>query len=373
MPKSVFRAIGLMSGTSLDGIDVALIETDGQTVARFGPGAVFAYSEPERAGLKLAIKAAMGWPHGKHPPEAVTHAADLLTLAHARAVEEFLAGNGLAAREIDVVGFHGQTVLHEPKRGRTIQIGHGQTLADRLGIDVVANFREADVAAGGEGAPFAPAYHRALVMSAGLELPVAVLNLGGVGNFTFVGADGALVAFDTGPGNGPLDEWVEAMTGASMDRDGALAASGTVNAGVLASLIDHPFFAAPPPKSLDRYDFTAAAVRGLSAADGAATLTAFTAATVREGLAHLPVPPKRVIVCGGGRHNPALLEALRHALILPVETAEAVGWRGDTLEAEAFAFLAVRALKGLPLSFPGTTGVEAPMTGGVLYTARETV
>jgi anhydro-N-acetylmuramic acid kinase len=235
-----------------------------------------------------------------------------------------------------------------------------------VGVPVAWDFRSADVAAGGEGAPFAPVFHAAL--AEGLEKPLAVLNIGGVANVTWIGADGVLLACDTGPGNGPLDDWVFQTTGAAFDRDGALAAAGRVDATVLARLLAHPYFARPMPKSLDRLDFSQAlagsGLSALSAADGAATLAAFTA----EAVARAPLPgrPTRVLVCGGGRKNPAIMAALRVRLAVPVEQVESVGWDGDALEAQCFGLLAVRVMRGLPLSFPGTTGVPQPMVGGRL-------
>jgi anhydro-N-acetylmuramic acid kinase len=256
-------------------------------------------------------------------------------------------------------------VAHRPDRGWTWQIGDGAVLAAATGITTVSDFRSADVAAGGQGAPLLPVYHAA--RAAGLEGPVAVLNLGGVGNITFVGGDGTLVAFDTGPANGLIDSWVEAETGARYDANGALAAGGRVDEAVLTAMLDHPFFDAPGPKSLDRSDFTIQPARGLSAADGAATLTAFTAATVAEALRQVPSRPRRLVVAGGGRHNPVLMRMIGDRTGLLPEPADALGWNGDALEAEGFAYMAARTLKGLPISFPGTTGAPAPMPGGVVH------
>jgi anhydro-N-acetylmuramic acid kinase len=233
------------------------------------------------------------------------------------------------------------------------------------GIATVADFRSADVAAGGQGAPLIPVYHAALTAS--LPRPVAVLNLGGVANITWIGADGALVAFDTGPANGLIDSWVEAETGARFDEGGALAASGRVNDAVLTAMIDHPFFAQPAPKSLDRNDFTIQPARGLASADGAATLTAFTAATIAEALTLLPERPTRLLVAGGGRHNRTMLAMIAERTGLTPQPVDALGWNGDAMEAEGFAYMAVRTLKGLPISFPGTTGAPQPLTGGVIH------
>ena len=341
-----------MSGTSLDGIDAALIETDGETVTAFGPS----LTEPYGAALRDGLRSALG--EADAPAELVRD----LTEAHAHVVGSLLAMAGLAARDVGVVGFHGHTIWHRPKEGVTVQIGDGALLANLTGIDVVNDFRSADVAAGGEGAPFASLYHAA--RAEGLERPVAVLNLGGVGNLTWIGADGTLMAFDTGPGNALIDDWCAARTDTPFDADGKLAASGTVDREVLSYLLDNAYFDRPAPKSLDRLDFDIEAVAGLTVADGAATLTAFTAATVLEGTKLFPAPVTRFLVTGGGRHNAAMMAALAASLPAPVAPVEDAGWDGDALEAQAFAFLAVRSLRRLPLSLPETTGCARPMTGG---------
>ncbi|WP_294283283.1 anhydro-N-acetylmuramic acid kinase [uncultured Sphingomonas sp.] len=354
-------AIGLMSGTSLDGIDAALIDTDGEGEVRPLAFRGEPYSDAAREQLAAATALALTFDRPRASPDIVA-AGELIDRTHAFAVHKLLRDAGVAAADVAVIGYHGQTVAHRPDRGWTWQIGDGAVLARATGIAVVSDMRSADVAAGGQGAPLLPIYHAAL--TAGLERPVAVLNLGGVGNVTFVGADGALVAFDTGPANGLIDSWVEAETGARYDADGALAASGHVDEAVLTAMLDHPYFAAPSPKSLDRNDFTIQPARGLSAADGAATLTAFTAATVAEALDQLPARPKRLIVAGGGRHNPTLLRMIGERTGIAPEASDTLGWDGDAMEAEGFAYMAVRTLKGLPISFPGTTGVPHPLPGG---------
>ncbi len=375
-------AIGLMSGTSLDGIDAALIETDGEAFVRPIAFRGEPYSDAARAQLAEATRMALTFDKPRASPPVVA-AGELITRAHVFAVHKLLADAGVAAAEVDVIGFHGQTIAHRPDRRWTWQIGDGAAVARATGITTVSDFRSADVAAGGQGAPLLPVYHAAL--AAGLEGPVAVLNLGGVGNITFIpgGRDmhdsremsperaqmsdrDGLVAFDTGPANGLIDSWVEAETGARYDAGGALAASGRVDETVLTAMLDHPFFDAPPPKSLDRNDFTIQPARGLSAADGAATLTAFTAATVAEALWHLPARPVRLLVAGGGRHNPTMLAMIAERTGLVVEPTDVLGWNGDALEAEGFAYMAVRTLKGLAISFPGTTGVPVAMAGGVV-------
>ena len=354
-------AMGLMSGTSLDGIDEALIETDGEGQVRAVAFRGEAYSDAAREQLAAATALALTFDRPRASPDLVA-AGELIDRTHALAVHKLLRDAGVAAADVAVIGYHGQTVAHRPDRGWTWQIGDGAVLARATGIPVVSDLRSADVAAGGQGAPLLPVYHAAL--TAGLARPVAVLNLGGVGNVTYVGQDGALVAFDTGPANGLIDSWVEAETGARYDGGGALAASGRVDEAVLNAMLDHPYFAAPPPKSLDRNDFTIQPARGLSAADGAATLTAFTAATVAEALDQLPQRPNRLIVAGGGRHNPTLLRMIGARTGLTPEPSDTLGWNGDAMEAEGFAYMAVRTLKGLPISFPGTTGVAAPLPGG---------
>ena len=343
-----------MSGTSLDGVDAALIETDGH--AAVTPGAWLTI--PYDAGVRERLRATLG---GRGDVKAVERD---ITRAHAAAVAALLEREGLAADAVDVVGFHGHTIDHRPQEGLTWQIGDGALLAELCGIDVVADFRRRDVAAGGEGAPLAPLYHAAL--ASGLERPLAVLNIGGVANLTFLGDGGDIRAFDTGPGCALVDDWVRAHRGADYDADGALAATGAVDDAALANLLAHPYFTRKPPKSLDR-DAFAGAAEGLSASDGAATLTAFTARAVGLALGHLPAPPERWLATGGGRHNPVLMAALRETLGVPVDPVEAVGWQGDALESQAFAYLAVRALLGLPLSLPGTTGAPRPLTGGSLH------
>tara|TARA_R110002110_G_scaffold22895_3_gene88185 strand:+ start:4860 stop:5963 length:1104 start_codon:yes stop_codon:yes gene_type:complete len=356
-----------MSGTSLDGIDAAIIETDGEGAVRAGPSLSLPYKPEERLLLSLALEAAKDWEPDWPMPEEVAEAERHLTLANALAVRRLLAEAELKPSDVSVIGFHGQTVLHQPARRRTVQIGLGDVLARLTGIDVVNDFRAADVAAGGQGAPLVPLYHRALVRSAGVVEPVAIINIGGVGNITFVGMEDELLAFDTGPGNALIDDWALAHTGEPLDRDGTLAAAGDVDMDVLERLMDHAFFDAPPPKSLDRFSFSPEAVAHLSPPDGAATLTAFTVEAIARGLAHVPGVPSRFIVCGGGRHNRVLMSMLRRRLQGGVLPAEDLGWRGDDVEAEAFAYLAVRSLRGLPLSLPTTTGVPTPMQGGKLH------
>jgi len=364
----VLKVIGLMSGTSLDGIDAAILDTDGETVAAPGPALTLPYHAETRAVLRSALEAALQTPPEGPVPAGIAKAERLLTDAHDAAVSALLAKAALKPSDIALLGFHGHTVLHRPAERRTWQIGDGEMLARATGIPVVNEFRTADVAAGGQGAPFVPLYH--LVLTHKMERPLAVVNIGGVANLTYVGAGGEPIAFDTGPGNAAIDDWALAHTGAPVDRDGKLAAKGRVNETVLAAMLRHPMFLQPPPKSLDRFDFPMTAVAGLSGPDGAATLTAFTAAAIARANEHLPRPPKRWIICGGGRHNPMLMRELRARLTGEVITAEDAGWRGDFLEAEAFGYLAVRSVRGLPLSLPSTTGVPHPMPGGRLHSPQ---
>lgn len=361
-PSGPVSALGLMSGTSLDGIDAAIITTDGERVFGLGPHATYPYEAPFRAALRALL--------GRSPGADATEVVRALTLLHADAVRHLLEASAVAAESLSVIGFHGHTVLHRPELRMTRQIGDGQLLADETGIPVVEDFRSADVAAGGHGAPLASLYHCALAEP--LERPVAVLNIGGVANVTWIGAgdgaDAAVLAFDTGPGNALVDDWVARVGSQRWDEGGRLARSGRVHPGLVKAWLEDPYFFAPPPKSLDRDRFAPVLemAEDLSAEDGAATLTAFTVEAVRAGLAFLPQPPRRWLVCGGGRRNATIMAMLAATLAAPVDPIDTVGWNGDALEAQAFAFLAVRSLRGLPLSVPTTTGVPTPLTGGVV-------
>jgi anhydro-N-acetylmuramic acid kinase len=369
LEAAVLQAIGLMSGTSLDGVDVAVISTDGERIAALGPRGYRPYAEAERTLLRQALSDAAQLRDRAARPGALAAAERLVTAAHREAVAGFLAEHRIAA---DIIGFHGQTVLHRPECGLTVQIGAGDELARLTGIPVAYDFRAADVAAGGQGAPLVPVFHRA--MAAGLDRPgpLMIVNIGGVANITYLGEgeDGAdPIACDTGPGNALIDDFVRTRTGAAFDAGGEAAAAGIVDQAWLRRALADPFFAMPPPKSLDRNAFAGSArdLHELSLADGAATLTAFTAAAIARIVSLLPQPPLSVIVAGGGARNRTLMRMLGERLApATVETAEAVGWSGDALEAQAFAFLAARHLRGLPITFPGTTGVPRAMTGGVI-------
>ncbi len=358
-------ALGLMSGTSLDGVDAALIRTDGEGVEAFGEWLTEPYDPEFRATLREAV-------HGRGDLLKVEHE---LTLKHAQAVKSLLEKAGLDKRSVKVIGFHGQTVTHRPGEHLTWQIGNGALLAEKTGIDVVCDFRRRDMAAEGEGAPLVPLFHAALARQ--MQLPIAVLNIGGIANVTWIGrselaASGVMdldiMAFDTGPGNVLLNEWALQHTGQPCDMNGALALAGKANGALLERLLHDDFFDKHPPKSLDRNYFTFDTIRHLSPQDGAATLTEFAAAAVEKGAAYFPTPAKQWFIAGGGRHNPALMASLSRRLgqVYPVES---LGWIGDALEAQAFAFLAMRSLLRLPISLPTTTGARKATTGGAHYRA----
>lgn len=354
------RVLGAMSGTSLDGVDAALIVTDGERILDFGPTAYRPYSEAERAVLRAAL--------GRWPGDpGVAEAAEVVETAHAEILSRF--------PDAELVGFHGQTLAHDPRGRGTHQAGDGRVLAEVLGRPVVWDFRSADVVMGGQGAPLAPFYHFACARRIGATGPVAFLNLGGVGNYTWVDPrkarpeeEGALLAFDTGPANAPINDFLLLRRGVAQDTDGALAARGRVDRAIVAAFLSDRWFHRMPPKSLDRNAFPGLlpAVQTLSDADGAATLTAVAAEAAIRGAEHFPEPPSRVLVTGGGRLNPVLMAMLAAGLSCPVEPVEAAGLDGDMLEAQAFAFLALRVARGLPTSCPSTTGVAAAVGGGVV-------
>ncbi|MCO4841993.1 MAG: anhydro-N-acetylmuramic acid kinase [Yoonia sp.] len=360
MKKTGFiTALGAMSGTSLDGVDAAVVVTDGITIKGFGDTAYRPYSDRESAVLKGAL--------GQWPSDDLAEAAELIETVHAQVLSGF--------DDVDLVGFHGQTLAHDPDNRRTHQCGDGQVLADVLGQTVVWDFRSADVELGGQGAPLAPFYHFALAKYLHADAPVAFLNLGGVGNLTWIDptkdkpeSDGALLAFDTGPANAPLNDLMLARRDVSFDADGLLASEGDVDDAIIESFLDHAFFYRMPPKSLDRDDFAdlTAAVAALSDADAAATLTAAAAMSVVKAMEHCPSPPTRLLVTGGGRKNPTLMAMLVAGLDMPVVPVEDAGLDGDMLEAQAFAYLAVRVVRGLPTSCRGTTGVRAAVSGGTI-------
>ena len=363
----MLTAIGLMSGTSLDGVDVALIETDGRRVKAFGPTGYRPYSAKERELLLQALTEAVHLTHRDARPGILAEAERAVTIAHAEAVASFTAHNRITSEDVDIVGFHGQTVLHRPEQKMTVQIGDAAALAKAIHIPVMHDFRAADVEAGGQGAPLVPVYHRALAQSLEREGPIVVLNIGGVSNITYIDGADILIACDTGPGNALLDDHMFRTFGQQFDRDGRIAAQGTADAAWVAGALEHRFFAVPPPKSLDRNDFASLALPVLPPADGAATLTAFTVETIARIVPLLPKPARSWIVAGGGARNLTMLRMLRERLQpATVEAADGLGWSADSMEAQAFGFLAARGLRGLPLSYPATTGVPIPMTGGLI-------
>jgi anhydro-N-acetylmuramic acid kinase len=366
------KVLGFMTGTSLDGVDMAVLDTDGEAQLIFGPWAEKPMPRATRGVLENAVKAALAWPRGADEPAIFAEARRVIVDLHLQAMDEFLSDNGLNLNDFEAIGVHGQTVLHErPKGGvpgRTVQLFDGRRFAEETGVTVVCDFRQADIAAGGEAAPLAPVYHRALVQAAGLDAPVVVVNLGGVANITVIDEEGGLTALDTGPANGLMDQWMRAHDRGDYDHEGRIAASGRVDEQALAAYMGHPYFAAGAPKSLDRYDFTLATVQHLSFEDGLATLSAFTLQSLLAGIRLTGAQPKTVVLAGGGRHNAFLVARIKAALAPAcVVTAEDLGWRGGAIEAEAFAYMAVRRLRGLPISFPGTTGVKTPLTGGQIY------
>ncbi len=370
------RVVGLMSGTSMDGVDAALIDTDGEAVFWLGPSITLPYDAQTRALLVQAMEDARGINARTDRPGILAEAERRMTDLHADAVLMLLETMRLSPADLDLIGFHGQTVLHRPDARLTVQIGEGQRLATLLGVPVVADFRAADVAAGGQGAPLVPVFHAALAAGLGAgpkqNWPLAVLNVGGVSNVTIISPDVPPVACDTGPGNALLDDFMMARTGHPFDADGATAARGRVDEARLAQLLTHPFFQLPPPKSLDRNEFRTfvsrhAGLDELSLEDGAATLTALTAATVAGLLPHLARRPQRWVIAGGGARNPTLCAMLAKQLDCSVVRADEVGWSADALEAHAFGFLAARSLQRLPQTFPTTTGVHTPLAGGVLF------
>lgn len=362
------RAIGLMSGTSLDGIDVAIIGSDGEKAVQFGPAVTYPYDDEFRNLLKSVLGK-----QGQKDPKLNDIERELTSL-HGRAVIDFMDRFDLGHGDVDVIGFHGHTVFHDPDNKITHQLGDGQMLADQVNIPVVGDFRLNDVSSGGQGAPLAPIYHQALVNGTpDLALPVCVLNLGGISNVTFIGKDhgiddGAnLLAFDTGPCNSLLDEWIFKKTGKSFDDGGKIAKSGKVDEGILKTMLASPYFSKPNPKSLDRLDFNIDAIKDLSTEDGAATLTRFIAGAVKTAQSSLPATPTCWVLTGGGAHNKTLLSELEAALLGKVICGDEIGWNSDGLEAQAFAYLALRSLAGLPITYPGTTGTPQRLSGGKCF------
>ncbi len=356
--QKITRIIGLMSGTSLDGVDVAIIETDGMSYVRPLGFAYYPYGDALRQDMRSCFGARIETPH-------LQKVEYDLTMAHAQAVKSFLVEKKIDPSDIDLIGFHGQTITHDPDHRFTWQLGDGPLLARETGIQVVYDFRTADVMAGGQGAPLIPVYHWARAFSSRVQFPVAILNIGGVSNVTWIGQnEGELLAFDCGPGNALIDDIVLKATGARFDKDGMIAKTGNADQDLLSRWLGHPFFDKIPPKSLDRDAWDATPVSTYLLPDAVATLTQFTVSSIVRGAQHFPEPAKEWYVAGGGRLNAAIMDGLRHGLGVPVHPVEQIGWNGDALEAEGFAYLAMRSVLGLPLSYPTTTGVKNPQQGG---------
>ncbi len=352
--KGYLQVIGLMSGTSLDGVDVALLKTDGEYLINPQQNFYLPYSLKFRDKLKRVIE-------NRSNDEAV---AKELTQIHIEAIEKFLEKYEIELKNIDLIGFHGQTIFHDPANKNTLQIGVPQLMADKMKTSVIFNFRQNDIANGGQGAPLAPIYH--LALSQNLKRPVCFINIGGISNLSYLGEDREIIAFDAGPGNALINDWVSMHTDHKFDENGKLAASGKVHEDIVQKYLDHQFFALKSCKSLDRNDFNLDYVKDLNLQDGAATLTEFTARAIAKSTAYIDFKPRKYYVCGGGRHNKFLMTRLEDHL-KNVRSIESLGINGDYTEAEAFAFLAARSYKSLPISFPKTTGVKTSMTGGVLY------
>lgn len=353
--------LGLMSGTSLDGIDAALIKTNGIDVSDIGPGISIPYSSEFRARLKQGVEAA----GVEDTPVSDESLIRDITGLHVEAIQQLLSQESCDSKwgRPQLIGFHGHTTLHRPSRRYTQQIGDSVQLADVTQIPVVSDFRKQDVEAGGQGAPLVPIFHSALCRSQ--EKPACFVNIGGIANVTWIGnAEDDLVAFDTGTGNGLLDAWVEQKIGKRFDEGGALAGSGQSCASTLCALMKHPYFSQTYPKSLDRSDFNLDLLAGLSVEDGAATLVSFTVSSILQGLEQCPSPPLSLYVTGGGRHNKTMMAQLSARSPCPTYPVERHGWNGDFIEAQAFAFLAARRCLDLPITFPQTTGAASPMTGG---------
>jgi anhydro-N-acetylmuramic acid kinase len=362
MAEETLLSIGLMSGTSLNGVDAALLQTDGYKIKAYGPGLHVPYPPLLRNKLYKALET-------DPPHDALEYE---LTEFHHTVTLLLLETYQILPKHVDLVGFHGQTLFHRPYEKKTYQLGNGQWLADRLNIPVVDSFRQADIAGGGQGAPLVPIFHAAIAEK--LPKPLAIVNIGGVSNVTWIGPDNQLIAFDTGPGNALIDDWAFYHTGKLMDSGGALAQKGAIQNHIVHALLNHPYFSAPPPKSLDRNtfkDFIIPLTQNLSLQDGAATLTACTAWTIAHAQNYFPSPPQLWLICGGGRHNTHLLLSLKQILKSKVCTIDQIGVDGDLVEAHAFAFLAVRSLRKLPLTYPHTTGIHKPTSGGIIHYPRQ--
>ncbi len=381
--KKRWCALGLMSGTSMDGMDAALLVTNGKYRVERGPGATFPFDPAFRNKLSDALGVAKSIEVRTGRPGNLAELEREITLRHADVVHRFLGANNLRISDIDVIGFHGQTVLHRPAAGLTVQLGDGQVLADETGLPVVCDLRANDMALGGQGAPLVPAYHRALAHNLPAPLaglwPVAFVNIGGIGNISWISQEGRMIAFDSGPGNALIDQWVAQKAGIAYDAEGAIASEGTVISDLAARYLAESFFQKAAPKSLDRNDFSPPGIDAAELSDGARTLAHVTAASILKAFEHVPQVPAILVVCGGGRKNRIimgelqdLLAKLPHRATGPVQllSAEEAGFDGDAMEAEAWAYLAVRSLRGLKITWPGTTGIGKAASGGLLFQPR---
>jgi anhydro-N-acetylmuramic acid kinase len=356
--NKIFKAIGCMSGTAMDGIDIALIESDGYGYIK-PIGFLSETHDPDfREKLRICL-------NKTEVDSDVKLTEDDFTKRHVPLIQKLINKFNLLKKDIDIIGFHGQTIHHDPENKLTVQMGDGDLLAQETGIDVVHSIRHADVQAGGQGAPFLPVYHRALALNAGLELPVAIINIGGVGNITWINNDG-MIAFDTGPGNAMIDDWVKMHTGKAYDDNGAIAAKGIVDQTYVTNFLNSPYFLKKYPKSLDRNDFIDIKLENITFENGAATLTEMTIRSIALGVSQCPKKPKAIYVTGGGRHNAYIMKRLAQETNLPVYTTDTLGWNGDAMEAQGFAYMAVRTLLNEPISFPSTTGCPKPTVGGII-------
>ncbi len=368
----MLTALGLMSGTSMDGIDIALLKTNGEIIESFGPTQFTPYPIELRNIIEHALIEAKQIQNRFDRPGQLSHVEGAITKAHIEAIKSFLSNQRISVEALDIIGFHGQTVRHDPEKSLTIQLGIGPQIHKFFGVPVVYDLRAHDVENGGQGAPLVPVYHTALADFSRIPRPAVIVNIGGVANVTWIGHRGELLAFDTGPGNALIDDWVNKHTGKLMDIDGLIAGAGRVNQDRLATLMRHPFFDIRPPKSLDRGDFNYQPVERLSLEDGAATLTAFTAHSLASSIKHMPEFPRIWVLTGGGVSNPVFCGMFKHAIqnygVTEVRLAHELGWNTNFIEAQAFAYLATRSMKKYPITFPGTTGVEQPLSGGVVVT-----
>jgi anhydro-N-acetylmuramic acid kinase len=361
-------AIGLMSGTSMDGIDLALLKSDGKALLEFGPTLAIDYPPDIRRRIEQGLVEATEIEQREQRPGTLFQLEQDLTNLHATAVSRFMSINRLKSADIDLLGFHGQTVLHRPTQALTVQLGDGPALAEQTGIDVVHDMRAADMTAGGQGAPLVPVFHRALAGRLDCEGPICFVNIGGISNITYVDGD-TLIAFDCGPGNALIDQWVQTKAGIPYDQGGHIASEGGVVRSIVDRYLKAPFFDLPGPKSLDRGDFPPLDPTVADLSDGARSLAQVTAGGIYRSVDHLPKKPRIWIICGGGRLNSVIVRDLQQLTVADgaeIRISDEIGLQGDMLEAQAFAYLAVRSINGLPLSFPATTGCRQATSGGLL-------